>query len=63
MSVKLAMSPATFQATRTDFSQNRIEGQLDDENHENRTHYPLKLDLQGQTQGQRTGNWKRQKCH
>ena len=38
MSVKLATSPAIFPATRTDFSQNRIENQLNHEDHENRTH-------------------------
>ena len=56
MSVKLATSPTTFPATSTDFSQNHIQGQLDHEDHENRTHSPQNLDLQGQIQGQRTGN-------
>ena len=58
MSVKLATSPATFPATRTVFSQNHIEGQLDNEDHETQTHSPQNLDLQGQIPGQMTGNWK-----
>ena len=58
MSVKLATSPATFPATRTDFSQNHTAGQLDHEDHENRTHSPLSLDIQGQIQGKGRGTEK-----
>ena len=58
MSVKLATTPATFLATKTNFDQNGIHNQHDHENHEYDIGSALNLKLQGQIQGQRTGNRK-----